>query len=68
MDDAKTILGPILSVFGGEDGGCSFSTLRHSILPEMISKSDSNVNIRELLEAFKRVSRVCDKIYKGELK
>lgn len=58
--NAKQIVDPILSVFGGEDGGIAFARLSKSFLPEMIERAENgDAKAAELLRMATQFSKLC---------
>jgi hypothetical protein len=50
----------MLDLFGGADGGVSFSRLRHDFLPEMLQQSQGgNAMAGELILMVTRMSILC---------
>lgn len=57
-DESKVLLDPMLDLFSGADGGVAFAKLRHSFLPDMLSKRGDE-NVDEFLTMVERFSRLC---------
>lgn len=61
---AKELLEPILTVFGGEDGGAAFSKLRHQLLPEIAAKARISTQFEDMLKMISQFSKLCEVIQK----
>lgn len=66
-DRAGKLLDPILSVFGGEDGGVAFAKLRHQFLPEILDKAGTSVTVDEFILMVHRFSGLCEQMLKGRI-
>ena len=63
--NANQIVDPILSVFGGEDGGVAFARLSKSFLPEMIVRAhNGDAKAAELVRMATQFSRLCSLMLK----
>lgn len=59
-DEAGKTLEPILTLFGGADGGVAFVRLRHSFLPSMYSQFEDNAQAAELIRVVEKFSKLCE--------
>lgn len=60
-DYASEILGPIINVFEGHDGGGAYATFRHSVLPSLIivAIKDGEPQAIETLNTVRQFSLIC---------
>lgn len=60
QDQSRKLLDPILSLFGGEDGGVAFAKLRHDFLPDMLAREGTDPTVDEFLMMVRRFSKLCE--------
>ena len=60
LEEARKLLDPILDVFGGADGGVAFSKLRHSFLPDALSKAGESNTTDQFLRMVGQFSKLCE--------
>ena len=56
---AQDITGPIVAVFGAEDGGVAFAYFRHELLPQLLREAPTNAKSAELLKLIQQFSGLC---------
>ena len=66
-DKARELLDPILDVFGGSDGGVSFTRLRHRFVPSLLADPNRSVVADELVAVIERFSRLCQMAQQGRI-
>lgn len=59
LAEVRKDLTPIMDVFGGVDGGVSYSRLHHGFLNEMYSKKYPTEAEAALIKMVKQFSRLC---------